>query len=184
MKTPAFALAGLLAAGIACAEPAVTVRSTALQAQAQSDSATVATLPENTRVELVSRRGAWSEVKTLSGQSGWVRMLSLRLDGPAQGTASGQGGGNPLGALNNLLNAGRTSGNATVTTGVKGLDEEDLRRASPNFSELQKAQRFSAARESAEAFGNRSRLTPARVDYLPEPQIQPLRNNDPYTTGG
>lgn len=171
MKTVAMALAGLLAAGAALAESALTNRATALQAQAQSDAATIASLPENTRVEVLARKGAWSQVKA-GGQTGWVRMMSLKPEGAVQQAPAS---GNPLGGLGSLLSAGRTSNSATVTTGVRGLGEEDLQNAQANPAELEKMQRYSVDRNTAQAFALRSRLAPAKVDYLPEPA--PANNN-------
>lgn len=171
MKTVAMALAGLLAAGAALAETALTSRATALQAQAQSDAATIVSLAENTRVEVLARKGAWSQVRA-GGQTGWVRMMSLKPEGAAQQVPAP---GNPLGGLGSLLSAGRSSNSATVTTGVRGLGEEDLQNAQANPAELEKMQRYSVDRNTAQAFALRSRLAPAKVDYLPEPA--PAHNN-------
>jgi uncharacterized protein YgiM (DUF1202 family) len=167
MKRWILMLAGLLA-GAAHAETALTTRSTELQSQPQSDAATVATLTENTKVEVLTRKGAWSQVKTASGQTGWVRMLTLKPEGAAQ-QAPAASGSNPIGALGGLLTAGRTSNTATVTTGVRGLSEEDLQNAQANPAEVEKMQRYSADKPSAQAFAQRSKLTPVAVDYLPEP---------------
>jgi uncharacterized protein YgiM (DUF1202 family) len=182
MKRLALTLAGLLA-GAACAESALTTRSTELQAQAQSDAATVATLPENTKVDVLGRKGAWSQVKTSTGQTGWVRMLSLKPEGAAaSASAPAPAAANPLGSLGNLLSSGRSSNTATVTTGVRGLSEEDIQNAQANPAELEKAQKFGADRNAAQAFAQRSKLAPAKVDYLPEPA--PARPNERNPEGG
>ncbi|WP_052452295.1 SH3 domain-containing protein [Noviherbaspirillum autotrophicum] len=118
MKTRLLALAFLLTAGAAHAESAITLRSTELQADAQSDAATLATVPQGTRLDVLSHKGAWGEVKTAGGQRGWVRMSSLKSEA---GTAVPEA---PAGALNRLLSSGRTSNTATVTTGVRGLPRE------------------------------------------------------------
>lgn len=175
MKTARSALLPLLLlAGVAQAEPALTVRATDLQAQAQSDSAVVASLPENARVEVLGRKGAWSQVRTAAGQSGWVRMLGLK---PETGTVAPQPGGGPLGAVGSLLSAGRSTNTATVTTGVRGLSEEDLQRAQANPAELDKAQRLRADRGAAQDFARRSKLAPANVDELGEPASSGERND-------
>lgn len=170
MKTSALALAALLAMGTAHAEPALTSRPTDLQAQAQSDSATLASLPEQTRVEVLARKGAWTQVRVGGGQTGWVRMMNLKPEGGAQ--ASPAASANPLGALGSLLSAGRTSNTATVTTGVRGLGEEDLQNAQANPAELEKMRRFVVDRNAAQAFAQRNNLAPAKVDYLPDPAAQ------------
>jgi len=163
MKRWILMLAGLLAAA-AHAETALTGRATELQAQPQSDAATLATLPENSRVEVLSRKGAWSQVKTAGGQTGWVRMLSLKAEGGAQSPAA-----NPAGALGGLLGAGRTSNTATVTTGVRGLSEEDLQNAQANPAEVDRMQKYAVDKNAAQVFAQRSKLNAAKVDYLPDP---------------
>lgn len=180
MKRLACMLAGLMAAGIAQAESALTSRAAELQAQAQSDSATFATLPENTKVEILGRKGAWSQVKTATGQIGWVRMMSLKPEGGQQ-AAPAPASANPIGALGSLLTAGRSSNTGTVTTGVRGLSEEDLQNAQANPAEVDKMQKFSADKNAAQAFAQRNKLMPAKVDYLPDPA--PVRDNQRNTEG-
>ncbi|PRC92718.1 SH3 domain-containing protein [Solimicrobium silvestre] len=159
------ALLCLLVASLLHAEPAQTVRNTDLQAQSQSDAQVLAALPINTRLDVLLRRGAWSQVKTNAGQTGWVRMLSLRFDtsGSAADTGSSS---NPLSALTSLFSTGRTSNTGTVTTGVKGLGEEDLKNAQENPGEMHKMQKLAVDKKTAKDFAQRSKLTPNHVAYL------------------
>jgi hypothetical protein len=110
-------------------------------------------------------------------------MLALKPEGPsaaapASSPVSASSNGNPLGALNNLLSSGRTSNAATVTTGVRGLSEEDLQQAQANPAELDKAQRFMADRNAAQSFAQRSKLSPVKVEYLAEPDTISARNTE------
>ncbi|WP_420474923.1 SH3 domain-containing protein [Noviherbaspirillum sp. ST9] len=178
MKKWLLMLAGLLA-GAAWAESALTTRSTELQAQPQSDSAVITTLSENTKVEVLARKGAWSQVKTATGQTGWVRMLSLKPEASGQ---SAPASSNPAGALGNLLTAGRTSNTGTVTTGVRGLSEEDLQNAQANPAEVEKMQKFSVDKNAAQSFAQRGKLTPVKVEYLPD--AAPAGNNQRNAEGG
>jgi len=172
-------LAGLLAAGIVQAEPALTGRATELMAQAQSDAAVVASLPENTRVEVLGRKGAWSEVRTASGQSGWLRMAMLKPTNAAAAPSSS----NAIGTLQNLLSSGRTSNTATVTTGVRGLSEKDLQNAQANPAELEKMQQFAVDRRTAAGFAQRNRLVPQSLEELPAPTAAPAQS-DNHMVGG
>jgi uncharacterized protein YgiM (DUF1202 family) len=178
MKRWILMLAGLLA-GAAWAESALTSRATELQAQPQSDSAVITTLTENTKVEVLARKGAWSQVKTATGQTGWVRMLSLKPE--ASGQAAPASSSNPAGALGSLLTAGRTSNTGTVTTGVRGLSEEDLQNAQANPAEVEKMQKFSVDKNAAQSFAQRSKLSPVKVDYLPD--TAPAGNNQRNAEG-
>lgn len=182
MRKILLTLAGLLAAGLAQAEPALTGCATDLMAQAQSDAAVVASLPENTRLDVLGRKGAWSEVRTAAGQNGWVRMTSLKPATSATSAANAPALANPLGALNKLLSSGRTSNTATVTTGVRGLSEQDLQNAQANPAELEKMQQFAVGKPAAEGFAQRSQLVPRSVDELPAPAPAPVHNDN--TVGG
>jgi hypothetical protein len=181
-----YALALLFAACAAQAEPALTNRATDVLAQPQSDAGKLASLAENDKVEVLRRSGAWSEVKTGTGQTGWVRMMHLK---PA--SAAGKSGGassNPANALANLLNSGRTGNNATVTTGVRGLQEEDLQRARANPEEFRKMQKYTVSRDAGLAFARHNKLNPAQVEYLQDrDRAAPASGSDsamPGMTGG
>ena len=166
MKIQAFALSTLLATTISHAEPAHTIHPTELHADSQSDAATVATLPQDTALEVVQRRGAWSQVKAGS-QTGWVRMLNLRFD--AKGGSGSTASSNPLAGIGGLLNSGRTSNSGTDTTGVRGMTEEDLKNATPNPAEFQKMQKLATTKAAAQTFGAHSKLVVNKVSYLPDP---------------
>lgn len=174
-------LGGLLVASAVHAEPALTARAIDLMAQAQSDAAVVASLPEDTRLEVLGRKGAWSEVRTANGQKGWVRMTTLK---PVTSVATTPASSNPLGALNNLLSSGRTSNTATVTTGVRGLEAQDLENAQANPGELEKMQKFAVDRRTAESFAQRNKLVPLSLEELPVPVNAPVQNNNHNMVGG
>lgn len=182
MRSFAFMLIALLSASVVHAEPALTVRATDLQAQAQSDAATLTSLPENAKVDVLRRVGAWDEVKTTAGQTGWVRMLNLRFD--ANSSSKGNNAAGTVNALSGLLSTGRTSNTATVTTGVRGLTEEDLKNAKSNPAELEKMQRFAADKATAERFAQHTKLAVNKVEYLQESSAAtastPAVNEEPH----
>lgn len=167
MKLSAFTLFLLLAANLAYADSAHTIRATELHAESQSDAATLASIPENTALDVLQRRGAWSQVKA-GAQTGWVRMLDLRFDAKP-GAAGSSGSSSSLGGLNGLLASGRTANSGTDTTGVRGMTEEDLNNAQANPAEFQKMQAYASDKNVAVAFGKRAKLTQSNVPYFPEP---------------
>jgi hypothetical protein len=143
------------------AEPATVIRATELKQQPASDAATVASLPENTAVEALERKSGWTRVKAASGE-GWVRMLSLRF---GASTAPKQGSS----GLTQMFSVARTGTSGTqVTTGVRGLDAEQLATAQPNPAELAKLEKFAADRDAAESFAAQGKLSAKPVDY-PKP---------------
>ena len=173
MKLP-FLIAAVMLAGNALAESATTSKSTELMDKASADASIIGTLANQTRVDVMQRNGAWTQVKTSAGQAGWVRMTALRLDATTGSNVAPAAGGNVLGSL---MTGGRTSNTGTVGTGVKGLDKEDLRRASPNYSELQKMQANVVGKDGARTFAQRSNLYAANVEYIDQNNIGKRENN-------
>ena len=146
---------------IAWAEPATVVRATDLKAEPATDAATVKQLAENTRVEALERKGGWTRVKAGSAE-GWVKMLVLRYSGASDAKRGDTG-------LTQAINVARTGSSGTqVTTGVRGLDEEQLAKARPNPAELAKLDGFAADRASATSFAEAGKLSATSVPY-PKP---------------
>ena len=69
-------------------------------------------------------------------------------------------------ALNpaSLLRTG--SSGKTVTTGVKGLEEEDIKNATVNYAELEQLNTLGVAEAEARANAEQSKLKENKVDYL------------------
>jgi hypothetical protein len=142
---------------IACAaEPATVIRATELKQDPATDAPTVAQLPENTAVDALERKGGWTKVKAPGGE-GWVKMLLLRYGGAAKAGDSG---------VSQLFNVARTGTSGTqVTTGVRGLDEEQIATARPNPAELKKLQSYAQTRDASSEFAAEGKLRPQRVEY-------------------
>ena len=150
----------VLAASGAGAEPATTIRSVDLKVRAASDAKTVASLPVNTSVDLVRREGAWVQLR--SGKDlGWAKLFDIRLAGANTGSA--KGGGNSLGDVLGLASGQR---GASVTTGVRGLDEDMLRRAQPNQAEFDRLVSYASTKEQVDAFLKAGNLQTRAVDFL------------------
>lgn len=148
----------LLVPMLAVAEPATVIRATDLKQEPASDSATVAALAEQAAVEVVERKSGWMRVKSVSGE-GWVRMLSLRLGGTTAAKPGASG-------VSQLFNVARTGSSGTqVTTGVRGLDAEQIANAQPNPAELAKLEKFAADRDAAAGFATQGKLSPSSVAY-------------------
>jgi hypothetical protein len=155
-------LAPLLAAPLALAETAKTKQATELHVDSQSDSATLAAVPEGAAVEVLQRRGAWTQVKA-SGQTGWVRMMSLRFDA-AGATASA----NPGNTITQLASLGRKSNSGTETNATRGMNAEDIKNAQANPAEFQKMQQLASDKSAAQNFARKAKLSATQVSYLPD----------------
>ena len=142
---------------LAHAEPASLVRATELKAQPATDAATVAQLAAEAAVDAGERSGGWVRVKTQAGAEGWVKMLALRYGGTGRRGDSG---------ISQAINVARTGASGTqVTTGVRGLDEADLKAARPNSAELRKLEGYAESKQSAAGFAESGKLKTQRVDY-------------------
>ncbi len=153
-----FLLIGLVPA-VWAGELAYTIRPTELKAKPYSDAQTLTTLPPRSQVEVLSRQASWTQVKSPSF-SGWVKMLSLRLESSGQSKR----GDNGLMALFNVASTGRSS--STVTTGIRGLSEEQLKNTKPNPQALQAAKRYAVSRQEAQRYATEGKLHAHQVEYL------------------
>lgn len=140
-------------------ELAYTIRPTELKAKPYSDAETLTTLPPRSQVEVLARQSGWTQVKSPSFK-GWVKMLSLRLESSGQNRR----GDNGLMSLFNVASTGRSS--STVTTGIRGLSEEQLKNTKPNPQALQAAKRYAVGRQEAQRFAAEGKLHAQSVGYL------------------
>jgi hypothetical protein len=155
----------LLGVGIAlplapaqAAEKAAMLRASELKERPAIDAPTLAKLAAKQSITIVKRQGPWANVET-GGKTGWVRTLSFSL---ATGTTLP--GARSRSA--SLLHTG--SSGTTATTGVKGMDEEDIKAASPNYVELQLLGTLGVPADQAAANAKQSGLSEHQVDYLKE----------------
>lgn len=145
------------------AESGYTLKATELKAQPYLDADTLATLAEKTPVEILTRQGAWMQVKTAEARQGWIRMLSVRLGTPDQRPRSG--------SLLSALGVGsrpRPATTSTVTTGVRGFSEEDLANAQPNGAELEKMKSYAATAVDAGKLADSGKLETRPLAYFDE----------------
>jgi hypothetical protein len=159
MRLPFRFLIFLLVLPVVCAaEPATVIRATDLKQQPATDAATLASLPENTAVDALERKSGWTRVKAPAGE-GWVKMLALRYGGPGAAKQGDSG-------LTQLFNVARTGSSGTqVTTGMRGLDAQQLANAQPNPNELAKMEGFAADRKAAAGFASKGKLSARNVEY-------------------
>lgn len=136
------------------AENALVIRAGDLMAQPFIDAPKVGPVAANQAVVILQRRGGWVNVQ-VGGKTGWLRALNLRLAPGVSGT------------LNRAAANLRTgSSGQTVTTGVKGLDEEQIRNASVDPEQLAKLATLAVPESAARGTAARKRLVETNVDYL------------------
>ena len=113
------------------------------------------------KVDILSTKGGWVEIKTADGKTGWVRLMNVE---PADAKSSGS-------ALKGLATAGNVvrtgSTGSTAATGVKGISKEDLAAAKPNFNEVELLERYRATPADGEQHARTAGLKAQNVSTLP-----------------
>jgi len=150
------ATAGVVLAG----EAGVVLKRAEIKVEPFRDAKSIGVLARGERVDIGERDGGWYRVK--SGKlEGWVRMLSVR-----RGAASPQK--TTADELLGLASGRSGTGAVVATTGIRGLDEEDLKAARFNPGELKKVDALVITPVQAQAFATAGKLVARRVRYLPE----------------
>ena len=143
-------------------ESGTALKADTIRAEPFADANAVTTLSAGDKVEILKKNGGWLQVKSARG-NGWVRMLSIR-----KGEAR-KGSGDAAGLLG--LASGRAgTGKVVATTGIRGLNEEDLKSAKFNEAELKLAESFATGKTDAQKFAAQGNLAPRKFDYLPAPK--------------
>ena len=157
------AVLALLIAQIAWAgESGTALKADALRAEPFADAKETAKLAAGDKVEILKKNGGWLQVKSAKG-SGWVRMLSIR-----KGEAR-KGSGEASGVL--ALASGRAgTGKVVATTGIRGLNEEELKSAKFSETEVKLAESYATSKAEAQKFATQGKLAARKFDYLPAPQ--------------
>lgn len=145
------------------ADPGTVSRADSLREKPFADARVLAPLPAGSTVSILTRNGGWYQVKA-GAKTGWVRMLSVRR---VMGS-----GGSDLAGLARVASGRAGTGTVTTTTGVRGLDSEDLATATFNEAQVEKAEGYRVGRAAAEAFARQGRLVPRDVQPLPAPVKQ------------
>lgn len=160
MKLLLVAGLGMLCCSAWAGESAYTVRATELKAKPFKEAATVSTLAENSKVEIMVRQSSWIQVNS-DGGAGWVKMLSLRLDSQNAPSKSGDSG---MGSLFNLAKTGRSG--STDSNGVRGLKEENLKNPHPNPEALETMQTYATNKTDAQKFAKTGKLNAQTLEYV------------------
>lgn len=163
----------------AAAERAQVIRAGDLMDQPFIDAAKAGPIAAAQGVTVLKRQGGWVQVTADGGRTGWVRALNLRLAagaGPAPVVRGGpklalQGGTPPspfgaAGMKGKRSNLTTGSSGKTVSTGVKGLDEENIRNASFDEEQLDKLNALGVSADDARTMAAADKLAENKVDYL------------------
>jgi uncharacterized protein YgiM (DUF1202 family) len=153
-------LAALLLSGaLHAAETGTLLKNDDIKATPFRDAKTVAKLATGDKVNILKKDGGWYQVKSPKGK-GWVRMLSIRKGDARKSSGSASG------LL--ALGSGRAgTGKVVATTGIRGLNEEELKAAKFDEAELKRAESYATNKNAAAKFAAAGKLTARPFDYLP-----------------
>lgn len=153
----AAALFAMMAA--ASAEPVTVERDSILRAEPRTDAGVAGNLAKGATGDAVARQGAWVQIKS-GTVTGWLYSFNVRFG--ALNPAGSSGAGSALGRVFGP----RQQVNVTATIGIRGLDEEDLKQAHFDESQMRQLDGYAASREQAAAQAGKSGLSASRVEYL------------------
>lgn len=142
--------AWFLACGLAAAQQVTISRDSSLHAEPNAGAAVVAQLKQGATAEQIGKQGAWVNVKSASG-TGWL--YSFNVTYPAgPGAASGGSG------------AASARRSVTSTIGIRGLEAEDLKKATFDANQLNSLDSFATTKQDAESAARGSGLKGSKVE--------------------
>jgi uncharacterized protein YraI len=143
-------------------ESGTALKADAIRAEPFGDARAVGTLAAGDKVDILKKNGGWLQVKSAKGK-GWVRMLSIRKGEARKGPGEAAG-------LLGLASGRAGTGKVVATTGIRGLNEEELRAAKFNEQEVQLAESYAVKKSDAQKFAAQGKLAARPFDYLPAAQ--------------
>ncbi|MGD8349872.1 MAG: hypothetical protein PVI79_11570 [Gammaproteobacteria bacterium] len=155
----------------------VVVREARVYSEANASSAAVARLEAGTRVDIFSRAGGWKEIYSEQPPAtGWVRSYMVR-EGNYQPEGESAAESDSRGFLAGLASLSRkassffsidrnSTSSGTATIGVRGLSEEEIRTAKPDFAEFEKMDGYASGKKRARRFARQGELAAAKVPYI------------------
>ncbi|MBL4622553.1 MAG: SH3 domain-containing protein [Immundisolibacteraceae bacterium] len=134
-----------------------------IRSQPDNSAEVVGPLKQGELLTIQMRSTDWMKVRTSSHQSGWVSMLSVKLQSTGWRTrASGffrwMGGGGGK--------SSPSSSTESITVGIRGISEEDLSNAKPDYSALAELDSYPIDQATAAAYGRDQQLVARRVEPL------------------
>lgn len=147
----------LLPAMSIAAELGTALKADTLRVEPFSDAKTVGNIAKNETVEIISKKGAWLQIKTQKN-TGWVRIFSVK-----RGTASNT---NQAKGVYDVASGRASTGKVISTTGIRGLSAEELKAAKFNEEEMKKLENFAVSAEDSQKFAKAGGLKTVQFAYL------------------
>lgn len=158
-------LAATLLPGWAVAQEIGTaLKADEIRAEPFTDAKAIGRIAKGDKVEILARQSGWLQVRS-GARKGWVRLLSVRR---------GQGGqtnvAQEVGSVAGVATGRTGTGQVVSTTGVRGLDAEELEAAKFDGKQLAKAESLVASAADARRFAGEAGLAAQSIKLLPDPR--------------
>ncbi|WP_144391414.1 SH3 domain-containing protein [Pleionea sediminis] len=150
-------LAFLLSSAVSATSLGQVTKDTQLFEKPTAKSKKLKRLKADQKVSVKRRKGGWYEV-SINELEGWMRMFYLRFS-PQNPGESRLGVGALLGSTN------KPHSDITLTTGVRGITEKQLKNSKPAFSVLSELSLNASNAKEAEKFAQREKLKVKKVKY-------------------
>jgi len=141
-----------------------------LRAAPKGDAGVIATIPKNTRFEVIGEQASWAQIST-GKQQGWVLFFYL-IPAPSSNPETM----NDVKSSVGLLTGRQGTGQVTAVLGVRGLDEAQLKAAKFNAEELKRLESLPGSKQAAEGFAKEGKLAQRDIAFLPAANATPQQN--------
>jgi len=143
------------------AETGSALKADVLRQEPYSDALKIGNLARGETLQILNKKGAWLKVKTTQA-TGWVRLLSVKRGSAALF--------NPVKGVWDVASGRAGTGKVVATTGVRGLNEEELKNARYNEAEVKKMEHYIQTIQEGQQFAKKGGLKAIKFPYLPSPQ--------------
>lgn len=137
------------------AETGTALKADTLRVQPFADAKSSGALIKNEPLEILTKKGAWLQVKTKKN-TGWVRLLSVKRTNT----------GNALKGTVAVATGRAGTGKVVSTTGIRGLSAEELKSAQFNEAEIKQLESLATSQAQAKQFAASGGLSANQTAYL------------------
>lgn len=170
-------LSVLLVAPLQAEQGGVIVRTAPVHDKASIRSKRIGQLKAGTRVSIAERQGGWEKISSDQPSiSGWVRSYQVRA-AESSSTVALETSSDSRGFLAGLASFSRkassffksdssNTSSGTATIGVRGLSEDEIKTAQPDFAEFEKMILFASNKKRASGFAKQGGLSAVKIPYI------------------
>jgi DNA polymerase III epsilon subunit-like protein len=126
------------------------IKNSSLHQQASFQSKVIGEVAAKQAVKIQQRQRAWYRIVTEPELVGWTSMLNVRFNVVTK--REGELG------VKSLLESMNKSAMPTQSTGIRGFDEEELKKAKPNYQQLEQIKKFAIEKEQVAQFAQQGQL--------------------------